>query len=110
LKLGRGWGAAAIAIFLCFQALPASAVWPFDTADHPDPADDLAGAASQILSHAIQFKTANPPGDERPLAEYLVGLLKARGIEAEVIETPRMDDCGSRRGVARVKGNGRSGP
>jgi acetylornithine deacetylase/succinyl-diaminopimelate desuccinylase-like protein len=86
-------------------------VWPFGAADHPDPGDDLAGAASQILSHAIQFKTANPPGDERPLAEYLVGLLKARGIEADVVETPSNGSTAGRAAVwARVKGTGRKRP
>ena len=68
---------------------PAWAIWPFDrtareTLDLAKPRE----AAAEVLRRAIQFDTTNPPGDERPLAEYLVGILRGAGIEAKVIETP----------------------
>ena len=37
----------------------------------------------QLLSESIRFDTTNPPGNERPLAELLVGALEGDGIEAE---------------------------
>ena len=51
--------------------------------------DDLRGtpeqAAARVLSRAIQFDTTNPPGDERPLAEYLVGVLRRAGDRVDVL-------------------------
>ena len=56
----------------------------------PRPAAPALGArAAALLSEAIRVRTVNPPGDERPLAELLVGRLRRAGLEAEVIETPR---------------------
>ncbi len=52
------------------------------------PSAPLAERAARILTHAIQIRTANPPGDERPLAEYYVSLLQQAGIEARVVDTP----------------------
>jgi acetylornithine deacetylase/succinyl-diaminopimelate desuccinylase-like protein len=67
--------------------------------------------AADILEHAIRFVTVNPPGDEQPLAEYFVGLLREAGIEAASIETPPGN---SRRGRAaawgRLRGAGRRPP
>jgi acetylornithine deacetylase/succinyl-diaminopimelate desuccinylase-like protein len=58
------------------------------------PAPPLAGPAlgtraAALLSDSIRIRTVSPPGDERPLAELLVGHLREAGIEAEVIPTPR---------------------
>ena len=58
------------------------------------PAPPLAGPAlgtraAALLSESIRIRTVSPPGDERPLAELLVGRLRDAGIEANVIETPR---------------------
>lgn len=79
--------------------------------DYPNPERDLRGAAGAILSRAIQFDTGNPPGQERPLARYLVGVLAREGLEARVIETPPADS-GERRAAAwaRYPGNGRRPP
>jgi acetylornithine deacetylase/succinyl-diaminopimelate desuccinylase-like protein len=52
-------------------------------------APDLGIRASALLSESIRIRTVSPPGDERPLAELLVGRLREAGIEAEVVETPR---------------------
>jgi len=58
------------------------------------PAPPLAGPAlgtraAALLSESIRIRTVSPPGDERPLAELLVGRLREAGLEADVIETPR---------------------
>ena len=112
-RAGRrgGWRAAAIATLMALLPAPASAVWPFDGTGLPDLEKDPGGAASQILSRAIRFKTVNPPGDERPLAEFLVDLLKKEGLEAEVIDTPSNGSTAGRAAVwARIKGNGKRRP
>jgi acetylornithine deacetylase/succinyl-diaminopimelate desuccinylase-like protein len=49
----------------------------------------LGTRAAALLSESIRIRTVAPPGDERPLAELLVGRLRESGLEAEVIETPR---------------------
>jgi acetylornithine deacetylase/succinyl-diaminopimelate desuccinylase-like protein len=92
-------------------ASPAGAFWPFDRRDWPDPARDPAGAAAAILSRAIQFRTVNPPGDERPLAEYLVSVLRREGVTARVIETPPgVSQVGRAAVWARVPGTGARRP
>jgi acetylornithine deacetylase/succinyl-diaminopimelate desuccinylase-like protein len=77
--------------------------------DYPAPAEDLAGAAAGLLSRAIQFDTTNPPGDERPLAEWLAEVLEREGVESRVVPLP---DASSRRAAvwARVRGSGRERP
>ena len=104
-------GATLLVAALLLAASPAAAVWPFDAEGAPDPVGDPGGAGARILSRAIRFKTVNPPGDERPLAEFLVELLRAEGIEAEVLETPAGASQAGRAAVwARVKGNGSKRP
>jgi acetylornithine deacetylase/succinyl-diaminopimelate desuccinylase-like protein len=48
----------------------------------------LGTRAAALLAEAIRMRTVSPPGDERPLAELLVGRLREAGLEAEVIATP----------------------
>jgi acetylornithine deacetylase/succinyl-diaminopimelate desuccinylase-like protein len=101
-----------LAILAC--ALPSgsgSLLWRLRGLDYPDPEANPRGAAGAILSRAIQFDTSNPPGNERPLAEYLVGILAREGLEARVIETPS-DSSSVRRAAAwaRYPGNGRRRP
>jgi acetylornithine deacetylase/succinyl-diaminopimelate desuccinylase-like protein len=58
-----------------------------------------------VLARSIRFRTVNPPGDERPLAEYLAGVLRAEGIETRVIETPSVGSTVGRAALwARVPG------
>jgi len=62
--------------------------WPWRTAKLPDPGVDLRAAAGGILSEAIRFDTTNPPGAERPLAEFLVAVATRLGLESRVVATP----------------------
>ncbi len=63
-----------------------------------------------MLSEAIRVRTVSPPGNEKPLAQLLVGRLRESGLEAEVIETPRGSAPLGRAaawGVLRGSGRGR---
>jgi acetylornithine deacetylase/succinyl-diaminopimelate desuccinylase-like protein len=84
------------------MALP----WPWRGAEYPDPGADLRGAVAQILAEAIRVNTTNPPGNERPLAEYLVGAARHLGLEARVVPTPLV---GSARAAAWAVRPGRGG-
>jgi hypothetical protein len=47
---------------------------------------DNAKMDAEVLQHFtkfIQTDTADPPGNEKPLANYIVGLLKAEGIPVQ---------------------------
>ncbi len=53
----------------------------------------------------------NPPGDERPLAEFLASALHREGVEARVIETPAGASKKGRAALfARVRGTGAERP
>jgi len=74
----------------------------------PD-APSLGQRAADILSQAIRIVTVNPPGDEQPLATYLVALLQGAGLEAAVIDTPNGESKigrGAAWGLLRGKGRG----
>ncbi len=49
----------------------------------------LGARAAALLSESIRIRTVSPPGNEKPLAELLVGRLRESGLEAKLIETPR---------------------
>jgi acetylornithine deacetylase/succinyl-diaminopimelate desuccinylase-like protein len=67
--------------------------------------------AADILARAIRVVTVNPPGDEKPLAEYFVGLLREAGIEAASIETPPGDSTLGRAAAwGRLRGAGQRSP
>jgi len=90
---------------------PAWAIWPFDAPRVEIDLSDTRGSAARVLRESIQFDTTNPPGDERPLADYLVGILRGAGIESRVIETPRGSSQVGRAAVwARFRGTGRRRP
>ena len=95
-------------------SLAAQAIWPFEAPQKPL---STAESAAQLLSEMIQTPTVNPPGDERPLAEWLADTLTSRGIEARVIATPAYpgqnpNESETKRGAlwARLKGNGSKRP
>ncbi|MEO6043865.1 MAG: peptidase M20, partial [Tepidiformaceae bacterium] len=62
--------------------------------------------ALEIFVRYLQIDTSNPPGNEKPAARYLGGLLEAEGIECEYIETaPDREVL-----VARLRGDGSKRP
>jgi acetylornithine deacetylase/succinyl-diaminopimelate desuccinylase-like protein len=74
-------------------------------------APSRADRAAQLLSDAIQIPTVNPPGDERPLAEFFAASLAQAGIESRVVNTPRGDSKVGRASVwGIVRGSGRARP
>ena len=62
--------------------------------------------AVAILQRLIQFDTTNPPGNERPAAEYLQQVLAQDGIASEILESAP----GRANLVARLQGDGSAGP
>lgn len=54
----------------------------------------------------LRIDTTNPPGNERPAAEYIAKVFEREGIEAEIFESkPTRASV-----VARVRGDGSEGP
>ena len=75
------------------------------------PDEPLGIRAAGLLSEAIRIRTVSPPGNEKPLAELLVNELRAAGLPAEVIETPRGSAPEGRAAAwAVLKGGGRGRP
>lgn len=60
----------------------------------------------ELLRSLIRFDTTNPPGNERPVAEFLVNLFTREGIEARLYESAP----GRAQVYARLKGNGAKRP
>jgi acetylornithine deacetylase/succinyl-diaminopimelate desuccinylase-like protein len=57
------------------------------------------------------MRTVSPPGDERPLADFLVSRLNEAGVSAEVIPTPRGDSKPGRAAAwAVLPGRGKRPP
>ncbi|NEU55679.1 M20 family metallopeptidase [Halorussus sp. MSC15.2] len=52
-----------------------------------DDADELADLAARL----VRIPTENPPGDERPCAEFVVDWFAERGIDARLVEEPSAD-------------------
>lgn len=57
--------------------------------------------AVQILSELLKIDTTNPPGNERPAAEYLQKFLKKEGIPSEILER----EPGRSNLLARLRGS-----
>ncbi len=68
-------------------------------------AEELQDETAEVLTKLIQFRTVNPPGNERECLEWLAGYLEDAGLEVELDgaepERPNL--------VARYKG-GEDGP
>ena len=64
------------------------------------------GEALQHLRQLIRIDTTNPPGNERPAADYLAGVLRAEGIPFEIVESLP----GRASLVARLRGSGKNAP
>lgn len=62
--------------------------------------------AVKYLGDLVRFDTTNPPGNELECAQYLAGLLKKEGIEAEVLESaPKRGNV-----IGRLRGDGSKKP
>ena len=74
-------------------------------------AETLGDHAARILTQAIRLESVNPPGDERPIAEYFVRLLREGGLEAALVETPPGDSqVGRAAAWGRLPGTGERRP
>ena len=74
--------------------------------DSPIDWQEATREAAQLLSSYVQIDTTNPPGNERPAADFLAQALRERGFD------PRLYDSAPGRAnlVARVTGGaGRAG-
>ncbi|MBV8432001.1 MAG: M20/M25/M40 family metallo-hydrolase, partial [Solirubrobacterales bacterium] len=63
---------------------------------------ELQSEATEVLQRLIRFNTVNPPGHERPAAEYLASYLEQAGFEVALLaaqeERPNL--------VADLRGSG----
>src|SRR5215218_5834466 len=59
----------------------------------------LADDATKHLQALLRFNTTNPPGNETPVAEYVAGVCRDAGIDAEVVESAP----GRGNAVARIR-------
>ncbi len=64
--------------------------------------EDVYPEAEAIFRKLIQFETVNPPGNEKPAAEYLAELLRKEGLEPELYESAP----GRVNLICRLKGTG----
>jgi acetylornithine deacetylase/succinyl-diaminopimelate desuccinylase-like protein len=91
-----------LAVALLFLALPGDVVGQ-------TPSIDWAGIERETLEHfqaLLRFDTSDPPGNERPSAEYLKRVLDREGIANQIFELePNRLNV-----VARLKGNGSKRP
>jgi len=67
--------------------------------------ESVFSEAINYLSELIRFKTVNPPGNEKPAAEFLAEILSKNGIEPRILESAP----GRANVVARLKGTGEKG-
>jgi acetylornithine deacetylase/succinyl-diaminopimelate desuccinylase-like protein len=68
--------------------------------------DDVFTEAEFILRRLIRFETVNPPGNERPAADYLAEILRQEGFEPEIFEgAPTRANL-----ICRLKGTGERPP
>ncbi|MGD2166813.1 MAG: M20/M25/M40 family metallo-hydrolase [Gammaproteobacteria bacterium] len=89
--------------------MAASISWLTQAHAQSEPLIDWAELNAETLRHfqaLIRFDTSDPPGNERPAAEYLQQVLESEGIPVEVfaLEENRPNI------VARLEGSGRKEP
>ena len=66
----------------------------------------LARDAEEMCAHLLRIDTTNPPGNERPAADYLAGKLREVGYDVTLLESaPTRANL-----VARYRGDGRAAP
>jgi acetylornithine deacetylase/succinyl-diaminopimelate desuccinylase-like protein len=82
-----------------------------DSSRRDDESARAKDRVAELLSRAIQFETVNPPGDEKPLAEFFADILSQAGIENRIIDTPPGDSTVGRAAVwGIVRGSGERRP
>ena len=62
--------------------------------------------AVEHLRRLVQHDTTNPPGDERPAADYVAEVGRAAGLEPVVVES----GPGRGNAVLRLRGTGQAPP
>jgi acetylornithine deacetylase/succinyl-diaminopimelate desuccinylase-like protein len=62
---------------------------------------------AQLLADVIRVNTANPPGDELKMAEFLKAKFAPLGFEIDIIPTPQ---AGKAHFIARLRGDGSKKP
>ena len=70
---------------------------------------DWAAVEDEALAHfkaLLRIDTTNPPGNERPAAEYIAAVLEKEGIASEILESKP----GRASVLARLASNGKKGP
>jgi acetylornithine deacetylase/succinyl-diaminopimelate desuccinylase-like protein len=106
--MGRALGLTLISGGLLGAAEPPEANSPVGLAPQPE---TLAERAVRILGDAIRIPSVNPPGDERPVAEFFTRQLVAEGLEAALVETPAGDSTVGRAAAwGRLPGTGERRP
>jgi acetylornithine deacetylase/succinyl-diaminopimelate desuccinylase-like protein len=70
------------------------------------PATELGPEAVEHLRALIRFNTVNPPGDERPAADYVAAVGRSAGLDAQVIESAP----GRGNALLRLRGTGQRRP
>jgi len=68
--------------------------------------ENIFSEAVNYLCELIRFKTVNPPGNEKPAADYLAEILSKNGLEPKVLESAP----GRGNVIARLKGTGEKPP
>ncbi len=68
--------------------------------------ESVRDEVTRHLQDLIRIDTVNPPGNETQAAEYLAGVARREGIEAQVVESAP----GRGTFVARIRGEGRARP
>lgn len=69
--------------------------------------DVAAPPVAKLLSDLIRLETANPPGNEGKITEYLKPLFEQAGFEVTIVPTPQP---GKTHFIARLRGDGSKRP
>jgi acetylornithine deacetylase/succinyl-diaminopimelate desuccinylase-like protein len=91
-------------------AILAATLLAFGVAQAPQPPDWRAfeDETMRHFQELLRFDTSDPPGNEKPAADYLAAVLRKEGIP---VETFALEDAPNRPNVvARLKGSGRKRP
>ncbi|MFD1645806.1 M20 family metallopeptidase [Haloarchaeobius litoreus] len=59
-------------------------------AEEPD-TDEFPDDVVELAAHLVRIASENPPGNEKPCAEYIVEWFTQHGVDAELVPTPGTD-------------------